>query len=166
MSSQTYSRQYLQGLPEMKQRERREKELKEQLDRLFHQISNPVMAAAELGETKYLYDMRPWMQQQQQQQHMRLQQQHQQEVQQLMLLDRTVDISTKQQKFDAQMQAYQRSQKGGIYENLVAPEDRSYELLAGLKEKFPDCTVSFQEDWVETRKDMRVLKKGILIDWS
>jgi hypothetical protein len=166
MSLQPYSRQYLQGLPEMKQRERREKELKEQLDHLFHQISNPVMASAELGETKYLYDMRPWMQQQMQQQQVKLQQQHQQEERQLMLLGRTLEISIKQQKFDAQMQAYQRSKKGGIYENPVAPEDRTYELLAGLKEKFPDCSVSLHEDWVETRQGVKELKKGILVDWS
>lgn len=150
----------------MKRQERREKELKEQLHHLFHEISNTVMAAAELGETKYLYDMRSWAQGQQQQQQIKLQQQHQQEVRQLTLLGRTLEISTKQQKFDAQMQAYRRAQKGGVYENLVPPEDRSEELLNGLKEKFPDCSVSFQEDWIETRQGVKELKKGILIDWS
>jgi hypothetical protein len=61
------SRQYLQGLPEMKRRERREQELKQQLDRLFQLISNPVMAAAELGKTKWLYDTTQWAEGQQQQ---------------------------------------------------------------------------------------------------
>jgi hypothetical protein len=56
----TVSRQYLQELPEMKRREREEKEFKEKLDRLFQMIHNPLMAAAELGETKYLFDMKPW----------------------------------------------------------------------------------------------------------
>jgi hypothetical protein len=46
------------------------------------------------------------------------------------------------------------------------PEDRSDELLAGLREKFPDCSISFQEDWIETRQGVKELKKGILIDWS
>jgi hypothetical protein len=150
----------------MKRQERREKELKEQLDRLFHLISDPVMAAAELGETKYLYDMRPWMQQQMHQQQMKLQQEHQQGQRQLTLLGRTVEISIKEAKFNQQMEAYRRAHKGGVYEDLVPPEDRSEELLAGLKEKFPDCSLSFQEDWIETRQGVKELKKGILIDWS
>jgi hypothetical protein len=40
------------------------------------------------------------------------------------------------------------------------------EILSALSEKFPDCVVSFQETWVDTSHNTRVLKKGILIDWS
>jgi hypothetical protein len=40
------------------------------------------------------------------------------------------------------------------------------EILSALSEKFPDCVVSFQENWVDTSHNTRVLKKGILIDWS
>jgi hypothetical protein len=40
------------------------------------------------------------------------------------------------------------------------------EILGALSEKFPDCVVSFQETWVDTSHNTRVLKKGILIDWS
>jgi hypothetical protein len=40
------------------------------------------------------------------------------------------------------------------------------EILSALSEKFPDCVVSFQEAWVDTSHNTRVLKKGILIDWS
>jgi hypothetical protein len=156
------SRQYLQGLPEMKRRERREQEFKQQLDRLFQLISNPVMAAAELGETKYLYDMKPWMQEQQREHRERFEQQHRQEVQKLMMLGRNEQISTKEHQFNLQMQAYQKVQAL----QAAAAEPPSDELLAGLKEKFPDCGVSFQEDWVETRQGVKELKKGILIDWS
>jgi hypothetical protein len=148
----------------MRRRERREQELKQQLDRLFQLISNPVIAAAELGETKYLYDMRPWMQEQHQQQQQRFQQQHQQEVRQLMMLGRNAEISAKQEKYDAQMKAYHQAQSRQQAQEL--PEGPSEELLAGLREKFPDCAVSFHEDWIETRQDVRVLKRGILIDWS
>jgi len=40
------------------------------------------------------------------------------------------------------------------------------ELIAGFKRKFPDCDISYQESWVEVNPNNKVLKKGILIDWS
>jgi len=52
------------------------------------------------------------------------------------------------------------------FQAQTPPEDRSDELLAGLREKFPDCSISFQEDWIETRQGVKELKKGSLIDWS
>ena len=40
------------------------------------------------------------------------------------------------------------------------------ELLPLFREKFPDCSISYQEIWSESTPGTRVLKKGILIDWS
>jgi hypothetical protein len=40
------------------------------------------------------------------------------------------------------------------------------DIIGALQEKFPDCIISFQEAWVDTAHNTRVLKKGILIDWS
>lgn len=40
------------------------------------------------------------------------------------------------------------------------------DIIGTLQGKFPDCVVSFQETWVDTEDNTRVLKKGILIDWS
>ncbi len=40
------------------------------------------------------------------------------------------------------------------------------ELIAGIKEKFPDTTVEYQETWIETRPGVKEQKKGFLIDWS
>ena len=40
------------------------------------------------------------------------------------------------------------------------------ELIAGFKRKFPDCDISYQEAWIEVKPNNKVLKKGILIDWS
>jgi hypothetical protein len=76
------------------------------------------------------------------------------------VLGRTAEISTKEGMFHAQMEA-----RGRAYPATPLP-CVSDELLAALKEKFPDCSVSFQEDWVETRQGVKELKKGILIDWS
>ena len=151
----------------MKRREKQEKEFKEELERLFQMIYNPVMAAAELGETKYLFDMKPWAALQQQQQHQRFQQQHQIEMNQLRQLGRNEQISKNQLLFNTQMHAYQQAQKlCKVQESQVQAETPSEELLAGLREKFPGCTVSVQEDWVETRQGVKELKKGIMIDWS
>jgi hypothetical protein len=40
------------------------------------------------------------------------------------------------------------------------------DIIGALQAKFPDCVVSFQETWVDAEDNTRVLKKGILIDWS
>jgi spore cortex formation protein SpoVR/YcgB (stage V sporulation) len=128
-------------------------------------IYNPVMAAAELGETKYLFDMKPWALQQSVLNRQRFQEQHRHEVQQLNRLGRAV--STKEQMFNAQMQAYEQTcRKNHLQESQALAETPSDELLAGLREKFPGCTVSVLEDWVETRQGVKELKKGILVDWS
>lgn len=40
------------------------------------------------------------------------------------------------------------------------------DLVAAFKRKFPDCDVSYEETWVEIRPGNKVIKKGIVIDWS
>jgi len=40
------------------------------------------------------------------------------------------------------------------------------ELIEVCKERFPGCSISYQEVWVERENDTKQLKKGILIDWS
>lgn len=40
------------------------------------------------------------------------------------------------------------------------------ELIVEIQKKFPDSKISYKETWVDTARDTRVLKKGILIDWS
>jgi len=144
----TVSRQYLQELPEMKRQERQQEELR----RLLQLINTPLMAAAELGETKYLYDISAWAQEKQQrQQH---QQNHREMLKVIMLgqnppMRLVLKTATAVHKVQAEL-----------------PESPSEELLAGLREKFPGCTISLQEDWVETRQGVKELKKGILVDWS
>ena len=49
---------------------------------------------------------------------------------------------------------------------------KSDDLLRGLREKFPECTVTLAEEWVDvpnrqpSQPPTRVLKSGIKIDWS
>jgi hypothetical protein len=40
------------------------------------------------------------------------------------------------------------------------------ELVIEFKIKFPDCYIKYLEKWVESTVNTRVLKRGILIDWS
>lgn len=40
------------------------------------------------------------------------------------------------------------------------------EIIPVLQRIFPDCRIVYIEDWIETRPDTRVFKKGILVDWS
>lgn len=46
--------------------------------------------------------------------------------------------------------------------NLLTTDD----FVAAFQRKFPDCTVSYQETWVDVNATNRALKRGILIDWS
>jgi len=40
------------------------------------------------------------------------------------------------------------------------------EILTMFREKFQDCTVSYQEIWTEGVGGARTVKRGILIDWT
>lgn len=65
----------------------------------------------------------------------------------------------------------QKDQFGHVKQcNMYTPTDD--ELLIGLNEKFPGCSIGVVEEWVDVptkRLSMpptRTLKKGIKIDWS
>jgi hypothetical protein len=47
-----------------------------------------------------------------------------------------------------------------------AYEVTPYDIVEGLKAKYPGCDVEFGEEWVETRPGVRVHRSGIKIDWS
>jgi len=40
------------------------------------------------------------------------------------------------------------------------------DFLPVLQEMFPDCTISYQEVWVDITATNKVLTKGFLVDWS
>lgn len=48
----------------------------------------------------------------------------------------------------------------------LLPEITNGDMIAAFRRKFPDCDVSYQETWVEVDATNKVLKKGIVIDWS
>ncbi len=47
-------------------------------------------------------------------------------------------------------------------EYKVTPED----IMEGLKETFPGCTIDFTEEWIDVRPGVREHRAGIKIDWS
>lgn len=45
---------------------------------------------------------------------------------------------------------------------IPTPED----IVEGLKLKFPECTITLFDDWVDVRPGVRERRTGYLIDWS
>ena len=40
------------------------------------------------------------------------------------------------------------------------------EIVSRFQQKFPECLIKYSEEWVETNASTRVLRRGIMIDWS
>lgn len=47
-----------------------------------------------------------------------------------------------------------------------APVLTDADLIAGFFARFPGCKVYYEEAWVESGRDIKILKKGIVIDWE
>jgi hypothetical protein len=52
------------------------------------------------------------------------------------------------------------------YSHPSHPTLTDAELVAGFFTRFPGCKIYYEEEWVETQPNTKVLKKGIVIDWS
>ena len=48
----------------------------------------------------------------------------------------------------------------------ISPTITSEDLVAAFKNKFPDCSVSYQEVSIAVTSFNKVIKKNIVIDWS
>ena len=46
------------------------------------------------------------------------------------------------------------------------PPPTTEEIIEAFQNKYPGCDVTYKEEWVDTDSNTRVLKKGIMIDWS
>lgn len=53
---------------------------------------------------------------------------------------------------------------------VAAAEITTADFMNFLQEKFSDCKITYEEQWVETSSNMNqktsIFKKGIMIDWS
>lgn len=108
MNLPTYSRDYLQAIPQQRKQEA--------VDRIIQTIIADIHTAAAVGGTSYRY-VRP--------------------------------------KEDTMIKSYP-----------PAPVLTDADIVAGFFTRFPGCKVYYEEAWVDYAKDMKTLKKGIVIDWS
>jgi len=107
MSSQTFSRSFLQAAPERTKQTHIDNNI---IGSFIHDLQR----AANAGKTHYMYTHNPRM----------------------------------------------------VHSNPPPPTITTDDLIAAFQRKFPDCDVSYQETWVEVDATNKVLKKGIVIDWS
>jgi hypothetical protein len=113
----------------------RQKTIKQLADSLFKEMEDDITSSALHGKKRYLHDMARWRQQ------------------------------------NAGIGRIPGSAPWSFniingFEHSPHPLDEiTQELVAVLKEKFPGCAVSYQEDWVE-QEAPKYLKKCILVDWS
>jgi len=105
MSSQTFSRSFLQAAPE-REKQRIIEQRRQYTDSIINGFVNDLQKIAIEGKTRYVYTQNP------------------------------------------------------------PPTFTHEDLVAAFKLKFPDCDVSYEETWLEVNPTNRVLKKGIVIDWS
>ena len=109
MDSQTFSKAYLQGIPEKRKQNR--------IDQIIRNFIRDLEYAASQGKTSYMYNPNN--------------------------PHRPIELS-----------------------NRVEPEITNNDLISAFKRKFPDCIVTYEENWVDVDYQNKVLKRGILIDWS
>ena len=109
MNTQTFSRSFLQGIPEQRKQEK--------IDYLINRFVRYLQDDAAEGKTSYMY-------------------------------------------------VYNQIDKNSGLQMMVPLGITDEELVSAFSKRFPDCAVSYQEKWVDVARDNRVLKKGIVIDWS
>lgn len=62
---------------------------------------------------------------------------------------------------------YVKSDRGIAVGSYPPPPVLTYEeLISGFEKRFTGCKVFYEEAWVESARDTKTLKKGIVIDWS
>ena len=123
MSSQTYSRSFLQGLPEEEKQRR--------IDSIVNGFILNLRNSAVAGKTQYIYtpDLHNMS---------------------------TPDLHNMSGPIVLTRKTY----------TPPTPTITNEDLIAAFQRKFPDCDVSYKETWVEVDAVNKVLKKGIVIDWS
>jgi hypothetical protein len=108
--SQTFTRAFLQGLPEQRKREETDRRIQVHVD--------GIQQFAAVGKTSYM--------------------------------------------FEPDNKAHNPRQHPSFSVPVLTNDD----FVAAFQRKFPDCTVTYQEAWVDVDATNRILKRGVVIDWS
>jgi len=140
MDSETFSRSFLQGIPEQCKQSR--------IDQIIYQFINELKNAAAMGKTSYMY----------------------QPPHDLIQTGPAIRINVslnppalgKTFLSSASGAAGINSLSNTPHLPVITIDD----LVSAFQKKFPDCNVSYQETWVDIDSNNRSLKKGIIIDWS
>ena len=117
---QTYSREFLQSLPDKKKQQ--------EIEVMINTFKQFLHQAAENGQTSYFFDMTN-------------------------MRKVTPDPTL---KHVVQTKAALNSQTTMTNE----------EIVMRFQTAFPDCSVRYGEEWMESNASTKVLKRGITIDWS
>jgi len=112
--SQTFTRAFLQGLPEQRKREA-EQRMRDQADQRVAIHVNPIQESAAQGKTSYMFEP-------------------------------------------------DNNRHNPRHQSITVLTNDDF--VAAFQRKFPDCTVTYQEAWVDVDATNRILKRGVVIDWS
>jgi hypothetical protein len=144
MSSQIYSREYLQNIPKQRKLE--------SINHIIHSFINDLQIVASSGKSSYLYEIPATSYQ----------------LRTPYIPGHAISVNTLKrhnQNMDTSIPPTWQFQP--TYPILDLDE-----VLQGIKNKFPDCKVSYEETWIEDTSRQtagqitKTLKKGIVIDWS
>jgi hypothetical protein len=116
---QTYSREFLQSLPDKKKQQ--------EIDVMINTFKQFLQQAAENGQTSYFFDMTN-------------------------MRKVTPDPTLKHMRANV-----------AIHSQTSMTNE---EIVMRFQTAFPDCSVRYGEEWMESNASTKVLKRGITIDWS
>ena len=166
---ETMSREYLQGLVQMKKQAAHA----QYLDELVKHIAQKIGAAASTGATCYLYEMKDLEALQSQ---MRLDATLAYQNAQFVLTGqalamnvqhhRTPNANDWKQVHQSLARQVVQHQPLPLPPTLAPLTITAGDIVEALKLKCPGCDVAHQESWVDTAPGTRVLKSGIYISWE
>lgn len=165
------SREYLQGLVQMKKQADHARHIEECVKKITQKIG----AAAATGATCYLYEMKDL-----------------EALESQMRLEATLNFQNahailrcappkppmnspgmsskeqhmKYQQWQYEMNAFNQQQPLPLPPTLAPLTITAGDIVQALKLKCPGCDVAHQESWVDTAPGMRVLKTCIYISWE
>jgi hypothetical protein len=168
---ETMSREYLQGLVQMK----KQADHARHIDEYVKKIAQKIGAAASTGATCYLYEMKDLVDLESK---MRAEATGNFQGAQAILRCEppkppiyTAGMTPKEEHFQYQqwlneMNAFNQYQPLPLPPTLAPLTIIAGDIVEALKLKCPGCDVAHQESWVDTAPGTRVLKSGIYISWE
>jgi hypothetical protein len=136
MAQQTFSREYLQGLPN--------KNKKNAINQIIQNHIGAIQQAANTGKTSYTLCLT-----------------NPTTTQILGNYHNTLFPSNHPRQHIGQFAPHAPSNLGDL-NSLIS----SNEFIDEFKIKFPGCDISYEETWIDVNQTTRVLNKNIVIDWS